>query len=993
MKLGKQKTRILLLTLGLIGPLSGVYSQDKLYSDFPLEQAKRFDGSSKHTQELDNYAGWHYLSDLATHETSTNNAECESRMEYMYSEPEPYQDKSYVGLCDAWSHDSDKKDELQPFETSEYGIDTAPSASDVRMEQMLGDEFGGMDDVYVQEGALSSRSVVNLNRDWKYIQGDFPGAEQPTYDDTGWATIGVPHSFSIPYFMSKDFYVGYGWYRKRITLTPEECSRRVFLEFDGVFQKAEVFVNGKLVGSHAGGYTGFPVDISSDVKPGENLIAVRVNNLWNPVIAPRGGEHVFSGGIYRNVRLVLKSPAHIDWYGIFVTTPDLAVNQGKKSAVEIRTDVCNDGVKDGKFRLVTCILDPDGIQVGEIETAFTLAPNTKQTVKQRIAEVKNPALWHPRHPSLYRLVSRLYEGKELLDSDETDFGFRWFEWTADRGFFLNGNHYYFRGANVHQDQAGWGDAVTDAALRRDVSLIKEAGFDMIRGSHYPHAPAFSKACDELGILLWSEATFWGTAGEKVDGFWTASAYPVVADDVEAFEENALKQLEEMIRIHRNHPSIMAWSMGNETFFSTDEAMPGVRRLLKRMVDLTHQLDPTRPAAVGGVQRPIGSERIDKIGDVAGYNGDGSMIADFQNPGVPNVVSEYGSTTADRPGEYTPGWGDLARDEGWKGRPWRCGQAIWCGFDHGSIFGEQMGKMGIIDYFRLPKRSWYWYRNEYAGVEPPEWPVQGVPDALRLTASRYTSVRADGTDDVQLVVSVIDAQGRELSNSPEVELRLVSGPGEFPTGSSITFRETDDIRILDGKAAIAFRSYYAGKAVVEAVSPGLKPARIEIVFEGGPQYEAGKTPAVQERPYTPYVRKEGVQAKMVFGRNNPTFASSEAEGCSAGYAADGDLVTCWKPVSSDTQPYWMLDTERSLYPEHVRICFGESPACPYVVEISADKQKWTVLEERAADAVPMREVLVDADQTVRMRFVRIRFLHVAETVPSLAEVEVTGTLAY
>lgn len=183
-------------------------------------------------------------------------------------------------------------------------------------------------------------------------------------------------------------------------------------------------------------------------------------------------------------------------------------------------------------------------------------------------------------------------------------------------------------------------------------------------------------------------------------------------DAQAFEASALQQLEEMIRIHRNHPSIVAWSMCNEAFFSAPEAMKGVRRLLKRMVDLTHQLDPSRPAAIGGAQRPLGDERIDKIGDIGGYNGDGATQPDFQNPGIPNVVSEYGSVTAERPGEYNPGWGDLQMNDGWKGTPWRSGQAIWCGFDHGSIAGSQLGKMGIVDYFRIPKRSWYWYRNEY-----------------------------------------------------------------------------------------------------------------------------------------------------------------------------------------------------------------------------------------------------------------------------------------
>lgn len=146
---------------------------------------------------------------------------------------------------------------------------------------------------------------------------------------------------------------------------------------------------------------------------------------------------------------------------------------------------------------------------------------------------------------------------------------------------LNGEHLFFKGANVHQDQAGWGDAVTEAAMRRDVKQMKEAGFDFIRGSHYPHAPAFSKACDEMGMLFWAEAPFWGIGGFGPDGYWNSSAYPVYDKHRSGFDASALQQLGEMIRIHRNHPSIVAWSMCNEAFFSAPEAMDGVRELLKR----------------------------------------------------------------------------------------------------------------------------------------------------------------------------------------------------------------------------------------------------------------------------------------------------------------------------------------------------------------------------------------------------------------------------
>jgi beta-galactosidase/beta-glucuronidase len=147
------------------------------------------------------------------------------------------------------------------------------------------------------------RQRLNINRDWKFMLGDHPGAETAAYNDSKWEPIGLPHSFSAPYFQSKDFYTGYGWYRKNFNVPASWSGKRLFLEFDGAFQDAEVFVNGKAAGRHLGGYTGFSFDITSAAKPGENLFAVRLNNNWNPRLAPRAGDHLFAGGIYRDVWL------------------------------------------------------------------------------------------------------------------------------------------------------------------------------------------------------------------------------------------------------------------------------------------------------------------------------------------------------------------------------------------------------------------------------------------------------------------------------------------------------------------------------------------------------------------------------------------------------------------------------------------------------------------------------------------------------------------
>lgn len=835
------------------------------------------------------------------------------------------------------------------------------------------------------------REVVNLNREWTYQRGDFPGAERAAYDDSRWEHIGLPHSFSIPYFMSSEFYTGYGWYRKTLPLSREDLRKELYLEFDGVFQEAEIYVNGSLAGTHRGGYTGFCVRITPFAQQGDNQVAVRVNNLWRPDLAPRGGEHVFSGGIYRNVRLVKKHPVHIDWYGTWITTPTLAANQGRSSMVRVRTEVVNESGKAGSYTLRSKVVDSRGQVLSVQETTQEVNPGQPVTFDQTTEELAGVELWSPAHPQLYTLVSELYQGEELIDQEENTFGFRWFEWTADRGFFLNGEHYYFHGANVHQDQAGWGDAVTEEAMRRDVRMIKEAGFDIIRGSHYPHAPAFAKACDQEGMLFWSETAFWATAGPKVDGSWTASAYPVRAQDIEEFERTAVQQLTDMIRINRNSPSIVVWSVSNEPFFTDDSTLPAVRNLLKKLVDTAHRLDPTRPAAVGGAQRPLGEGRIDLIGDVAGYNGDGANIPDFQQPGIPSVVTEYGSTLADRPGEYIPGWGDLARDEGWKGRPWRSGQIIWCGFDHGSIFGPNMAKLGIIDYFRLPKRSWYWYRNEYAHKAPPQWPVEGDPAKLRLEASKTRDIKADGTDDVQLIVTVLDREGHELSNSPQVRMRVVSGPGEFPTGRSIAFAPDSDIRIMDGKAAIAFRSYYAGKTIVEASSPGLGSALLELEFTGAPAYQPGKSWQTESRPYVRYHKGMERETQQRYGKDSPTFATSSAQRHSAGYAADGDAATWWQPAADDQRPSLALDVERTLDVTRIQAMFPRQAIGPCVVEVSTDQAQWSKVAEIDHPADQWR---LDLERPVRARFVRFSFAApTASRVPALAEIEVLGTIAY
>ena len=697
--------------------------------------------------------------------------------------------------------------------------------------------------------------MQNFNQSWKFRRADVSGAEATAFDDSAWENVGLPHSFSLPYFMASSFYVGYGWYRKHFSVPSSWTGKNVSLEFQAAFHQTEIYVNGTKVGEHIGGYNGFSIDITSAIKTGDNVVAVRLNNRWNARIPPLTGDHTFQGGLYRNVFVVVTDPLHVTWYGTWVTTPTLATNSGLSSTVAIKTEVRNKRPAAVNATLKTDIVDKDGRVVATISSQQQIAVGQTVTFDQTTPAISNPSLWHPDHPTMYRALSYLSDGTGTIDEFTTPFGFRWFSWSASQGFFLNGSHYWIQGANLHQDHAGWGAGVTDAALTRDVKMVKDAGMNFIRGSHYPKAPAFVEACDQLGLLFMSENNFWGGFGGA--GGWPYNgAYPTTSADFAAFDANVLASLTDMIRINRNHPSIVVWSMGNENFFNGGPA-DRVIALLRSSVALTHQLDPPptgRPAAIGGAQARIGSTEPGTLGDIAAYNGDG---VGYDNPGIPNMVSEYGADVSTiRPGNYDPGWNNLTVMNGMAAKPaWRSGISRWCMFDYGSHMGNQYINSGIVDYFRIPKRSYYWYRNSYANVPPPTWPTSGTAAGLKLTSSTATLSAVDGTQDAWLLVTVVDSTGKPISNNVPVTLTIKSGPGEFPTGPSITFTppgggSASDIGIRDGQAAIEFRTYYSGASVIEATSPGLASSSVTITSQGSPVWVEGTSPKVAPRPYQP-----------------------------------------------------------------------------------------------------------------------------------------------
>lgn len=736
-----------------------------------------------------------------------------------------------------------------------------------------------------------------LNNNWKFTYGDKVGASPDEINR--WQDIGLPHSFGIPYFMEKEFYLGYGTYSKWFELSKEDCKKRILLKFFGAFQKAVVVLNGKQIGEHRGGYTPFLVELTGNIRPGQNHLIVCVDNLWDATLAPRGGEHQFNGGIYRDMQLILTAYDYIEEDGVFVQTTQLKKEKDSwhaelKIGTQVHASEKSDLSEFDSMMLETCICEGKEVLARSVEPLVMGNSEICQSIS-----LTGITPWSPDTPKLYIVVSRVLCNGIECDCVRTSVGIRTVRFDKDEGFFLNGEHFSILGANVHQDHAGWADAVTRSGIRRDIQMIKECGMNTIRGSHYPHHPYFAQVCDEKGILFWSEMCFWGTGGDKQEGYWTASAYPPNESDQTAFEKSCLDQLEEMICTQRNHPSIICWSMCNEVFFTDAPVKDKAKELIRKMVERSHGLDPSRPAAVGGAQR----DGFDVLGDLAGYNGDGAAL--YHDPGFPSLVSEYGSSIETRPGKFEPRFTDGTEID----YPWRSGKILWCGFHHGSIF-DGMGSMGMIDYYRLPLACWYWYREHLAGKSAPKPKKEGTPFQIRLS-SDVNRFRANGQEDAWICAELLDQEGNPISNEIELTFTVEKGDGIFPTGKTITF-SPEKKNMLDGLAAIEFRSWYGGENVICATADGVKSAKICIFADGEPKPKNTVLNPMLPPPYT--VGEPKPKERYDEAKRHPVFADSFEIGHEP-YFVTAEEEGSWMPKMSDSskhlseQMHWvMVDLE-------------------------------------------------------------------------------------
>lgn len=565
---------------------------------------------------------------------------------------------------------------------------------------------------------IYSRSITSLNQNWDFAFG---------YEvRTGvWESVDIPHTWNDQDALDAkiDYYRGEGIYRKKIDVPKSWNKERLFLQFEGVNTVANVFINGKHVGEHRGGYTAFNFEITNVINYGkENEITVRVSNALFLDVMPLLGDFNFYGGIYRNVSLLRTSKTCIsplDHASSGIYLSPLHVN---KDSAEVESTILINSENGGEYSLELKVLDQDR-PVFTHEKNISLPALGK--LKARVPfEIKNPHLWNAvEDPFMYGVVVTIKQNNQLIDSIKQPLGLRYFSVDPEKGFFLNGKHLQLRGVCRHQDHSEIGNALLPQNHEEDLALIKEMGANAIRLSHYPNAQYFYNLLDSSGVITWSEIPFVGPGGYRNKGFI----------DQASFRENGKLQLTEMIKQNYNHPGILFWGLFNELKQDGDNPYS----YLKELQVLAHDLDSTRLTTAA----TNANGEINQTTDIIAWNryygwygGSPNEIgnwADQVHARLPNRcigISEYGAGGSIYQHEnklrkpvaksswHPEEWQAYYHEENWKAidsRSYLWGTFIWNMFDFGAAHraeGHENGRndKGLITFDRKVKKDAFWF---------------------------------------------------------------------------------------------------------------------------------------------------------------------------------------------------------------------------------------------------------------------------------------------
>ncbi|WEA00600.1 beta-galactosidase GalB [Mucilaginibacter sp. SJ] len=585
---------------------------------------------------------------------------------------------------------------------------------------------------------VSPRQVSAFDKNWLFNLGDVTDGQRADFDDAEWRRLDLPHDWSIEGKFSKDnpskpeggaLPGGIGWYRKTFKIPASGKGKLMYIDFDGVYQKSDVWLNGHHLGFRPNGYISFRYELTPYLKYGnqKNVIAVRVDNSAQP------NSRWYSGsGIYRHVRLLTVGKIAVDQWGTFVTCGEVI---GSKAYIKIQTSVRNRMRKPHEIELITSIYDQNGKRVSSNALRHLVLNDTLKTFKQQLTVV-NPNLWSVDKPTLYKVITKIVSDKIVVDNYSTTTGIRNFSFDADKGFTLNGKSLKILGVCNHHDLGCLGAAMNVHALRRQLEMLKAMGCNAIRTSHNPPAPELLELADSMGFIVMDE-TFdcWEKAKEKYD-------YHLF------FKKWHKRDLQDQVLRDRNHPSVMIWSIGNEIPEQSDSS--GFR-IAKDLAEIVHKLDNTRPITAAN-NHPDTKNQIISSGatDLIGYNYHHNDLVGFHER-YPNKKFVGTETTSaletrgifDMPSDSIRRWSDedkqpmntdltvssydnvstpwgSTHEETWKiikKHDFLSGMFIWTGFDY---LGEptpytwpaRSSYFGIIDLAGFPKDVYYMYQSEW-----------------------------------------------------------------------------------------------------------------------------------------------------------------------------------------------------------------------------------------------------------------------------------------
>jgi beta-galactosidase len=596
--------------------------------------------------------------------------------------------------------------------------------------------------------------IINSQWTFNYFSSGSAGKayESPGFDDSKWPAVSIPHTWSTyettgephPFIRNASetdnpyWWTGWGWYRKHFSLSKDYSDRKVFVEFEGVQKYCKVYLNGKYLGDHKGGYGSFDFDISEIVKPGEdNVLAVSVNNRQKDDFKiPPMDAGIFDvyGGIYRDVLLVLKDKLYIPMQGsasheggTFITTPGVS---GKESVVRVQTWVKNDNLQKKSCTLQTLIVDAEDKVIQAIKSDAQINPGQLYKFDQTSKPIKNPHLWSNEDPYLYKVYSQIIDGKTVTDAYSSPLGIRWFRWDYKENFlYVNGKQMVIHGGNRHQEYPWLGDAIPKWITLMDLTdMAENLNYNFLRTAHYPNDRYVYDLTDKFGIITDEES-------------------PSI-NNQEFSVEVQEQQMKEMIRRDRNHPSIMLWSMGNETNHAVDSkfaiAEDTTRILTARLVT-----DGSAGAFVKHTEENLAIEDLPGCTIRGWYNKDVKNLEPKDNQQC--GTEEHQQNMLKASGKF--GTGNLC---------------TWLYEDYGAdreFLNSPLlhvNPMGYVDIYRVPKYAYYFWQATYAKnpmvfIQPHHWRSQYIDQIKDIVVN-------SNCDKVELFVNGVSKGYKMLDKS-------------------------------------------------------------------------------------------------------------------------------------------------------------------------------------------------------------------------------------